>query len=41
MTLDGQDDLVKFSEQIYTKTVCPYEIPVNANQAKSFEIAFD
>ena len=41
MTYDDKDDLVKFSEKSYKKTVCPHEIAINVTQSISLEIAFD
>ena len=41
MTYDDNNDLFKFSEKSFTKTVCPYEIPINVNQTKLFKFSYD
>ena len=41
MTYDDNEDLVKFTNTSFTKTVCPYDVPINQNQTKSFELSYD
>ena len=41
MTYDDNVELFKFSENFFTKTVCPFGVPMNVDQSKSFTIPYD
>jgi hypothetical protein len=41
MTFNENDDLVKYSKDFFIKTVCPFDIPINDNQSKSFSFTHD